>query len=302
MSDIVIKYIELMKPYINDLAKREEELANKEELLNLLCRFFDYTNNDYLKILSFDNEDFIKEFINNNNYDYDKYKAYKYILESDIETLKYMPQYVEANNYLESIYNDLLKNKEMISNQYNELDNSYHKCSLINKYYNMFINKEFVINDLDEIKELFSYFDLSLEEKNEILKNILLIYKDQYIDNTEEYNSELIDEIKDVINNNSSLLTGKYSELMNAIKDFVNIENKLKNIVSEELLNKINIKNIILAKKVYLIRTMNISYKANNYNKLCNLYNEYNNVLEIMDKINNNNDKYQIIKIVKGEC
>lgn len=303
MSEIVKKMLELMEPAVSNIDEKNEELIVKQGYLENIEKLVNSISDDAMKIFDYENQDLLESLLTNINSNVSEYRANEYILKSNISEVVHLPQYDIAKKYLESFDHYIKRLYKECSEEYQRLCEEYQNLELINKYYLMFCDNEVFVNDIDELQKLFDNFDLKLSEKNRLLIYILKENNKTYgfgsnKDNFNDYDEE---EIENLIKKNKNLLSKEYNELLTVVEEYVDITKKIEDIVNYELINKININNILLAKKIWLLKKIEFNYHNDQYRKCVNTVGEFEEVNELFNKVRNIKDKNEVIKMIKKE-
>ena len=302
MCDAKNKLLDLMLPYIDEYNKDEEELKTKEQKLYSLNNLLSLVDKDYLKYLEYDNDELLKEMLDGYNGDITKYNACKYILSAPYEEIKTIPQYLDAVKYIEGLYNYTRAYYDDYVLEYQEVYKKHQINVLINKYYDILKNGNSYIQDVNELEILFNKFNFNLDERIEVIASILKTNNDNYHEIVlEENEEEDISELEKILKTNDKYLDNKYQELLNVINDYIDITKPLDKTVKESVLKKVNINNILLAKKVWLIKTAKASFARKNYNKTKKNLDEFDYVDGLLNSIKNIKDKKEAIRIIKGD-
>lgn len=304
MSEIVKKMLELMEPTVNNIDEKNEELIVKQGYLETIEKLVNAIGDDDMKIFDYENQDLVESLLVNIGSNVSEYKANEYILKSSISEVVHLPQYDIAKRYLESFDHYIKKLFKECSEEYQRLCDEYQNLELVNKYYLMFRDNEVFVNDMDELQKLFDNFDLKLSEKNRILVYILKENNKTYgfVSNQDDFNDYDEEEIENLISKNRNLLSKEYNELLTIVEEYVDITKKIEDIVNYELINKININNILLAKKIWLLKKIEFNYHNDQYRKCVNALGEFEEVNELFNEVRNIKDKSEVIRIIKKEA
>ena len=304
MSEIVKKMLELMEPTVSNIDEKNEELIVKQGYLETIEKLVNAIGDDDMKIFDYENQDLVESLLVNIGSNVSEYKANEYILKSSISEVVHLPQYDIAKRYLESFDHYIKKLFKECSEEYQRLCDEYQNLELVNKYYLMFRDNEVFVNDMDELQKLFDNFDLKLSEKNLILVYILKENNKTYgfVSNQDDFNDYDEEEIENLISKNRNLLSKEYNELLTIVEEYVDITKKIEDIVNYELINKININNILLAKKIWLLKKIEFNYHNDQYRKCVNALGEFEEVNELFNELRNIKDKSEVIRIIKKEA
>ena len=184
MSDSVERLLKLLEPLIVDLDDKIRELESKKEKLEKVSRFVAYINDDVHRVGVYADQDFILgnlEIINSNR---EEYKAYCYLLKSDDENIKKLPQYEKATQYITNMINCFKTMKVSLTEEVRNLESDCKRKSVEKKYYDLFSKERFYVSEIDEYKEFLDEHEISVDDKIQLL--LLTIKK-----NVEKYQEEL---------------------------------------------------------------------------------------------------------------
>lgn len=302
MCELVNNFLNLMQPFILNIEEDYETLIAKEkklDSLNNIKKIVNGQNSNFFSINYAEINDLVEEY-NSNKSEYD---ANKYILESTVKEVKSLPQYQNAKKYFDGIYQYILESCKKLNDEYNLLKEKYTEKKIVNKYYQMFENDDVFVNDAEEIQELFRIINCSIKDKNEVLIYILKANTKLYdvMENDDEFSISEKEKILEIINNNKNLVSKEFNELLDVVDDYVDISKDVDEIADSGLINKINIANIVLAKKVWLYRKLKFLFNNMNYKKCNCIINTFENVSILYDKIKCINNQEEILRIIKGE-
>lgn len=173
MSDIVNKLVDLLKPTINDLDTKKEELAIKNKTLSEVNEMLDEVNDDVTKVSKYKNQELIVSNLDDIKSTEREYKSCCYLLDSVDEKIKTLPQYIEASNYIERLINYFKKLKEKLSLEVSELQVVCEEKELNKKYYEILSKDNPVVNDASEFRNLLDRQELSDSDKIDLLVFVL---------------------------------------------------------------------------------------------------------------------------------
>lgn len=302
MCEMIDKLLSVMKPFVENIENDLSNLNEKKDYLNDLDDIITNVDNDVLNILNIsDNK--IELYLDNIESNKNEYLANKYILKSDLDEIKQMPQYIDAKKYLDKFYKSLLNNHEELEKEYEILKQEYENKELINKYYLMFSSRNIFIDDVDEVKSVFDILDISLEDRIEtliiILKKNNCSYQYNNLDNSFKDIDE--EEVLKILKENNNLKSSEYNELLEAVSEYVDIREDVNDVIDESLVDKINISNILLAKKVWLYRKLDFLFNNMNCEKCNKILLEYKNVDNLYESTRNIKNQKEVIGIIKGD-
>lgn len=303
MNDIINKVLELMKPYVDNIEQKNNELVLKEQELVLLEKIVSNIGHDSMNVFEHDDSEVFEKLLLEISSNLKEYESNKYILTAKIPEIEKLPQYASAKRYIDNFYRYIKDKFNIVTEEYQNLCDDYQKDELIYMYYKMFKSRNIFVDDALELQTVLECFNMDYDFKIEILTYILKENNKVYslnnnIDLEESCDVDLIDEI---LNKNKKLLTKEYNELLNVVAEYVDLTRAIKDSVDERLINKININNILLAKKVWILKKMEFNYYNHQYNKCMLLEKEFEEVTNLYESVKDIKDKKDVIRIIKGE-
>lgn len=303
MCDIAKKILNLMEPYVCNIDEEYQVLKQKGAYLEELGDLIYKTNELPLGILNINLSELFLDLLQKNHSNKDEYQANKYILQTEIKEVMSLPQYEEAKKYLDNLYNYIVKNYHESKEDYQRLSKKYQKNVIINKYYHMFLDENVFVKDNDEFLKVVDSFNLELKEINDLLVYVLNENSKMYLlhQRQEEFNENDRDEIIRLLDENRKLLSKEYNELLTVVSEYVDLTQKVDEMINDELINKININNILLAKKVWLLKKIAFNYRNQQCSKCSKIVVEFNEIANLLDTVSEIKDKRQVIRIIKGD-
>lgn len=299
MCDTVNKFIDLMKPYVLNIIDDYHKLQEKEKVVNNLDNVCKTIDGDSLKILDIPFDKIVE--VDKLKIDKQEFEANKYILQTEIDEVKSLPQYENAKKYIDDLYNYLSDELFKLRNEFYELNILYEKKELVNKYYEMFINNSVFVNCVEELKQVFEILNLENEFKNSILIYILKENNKFYNKDVQLFTDNERQKALEIIKNNEELGSKNYNELLDAVDEYVDLTKKIDEIINYDLIKKINVCNIVLAKKIWLYRKLKFSYYNKNCSKCNCIIKQFDNICDLYEEIRKVKNQEEIIRIIKGE-
>ena len=101
------RLIEKLSLSITDLEEKKDELEKQHDILDKYNEISDYVGSEAKKLGTSPNQEVIIDELKNIDSNEKEYKAYCYLLESDDDNIKILPQYKNARSYLETLINYL---------------------------------------------------------------------------------------------------------------------------------------------------------------------------------------------------
>lgn len=302
MCETIDKLLELMVPFVEKKEETFKRLEDSKKQLENIDEFLLKVDNNSLNILKIE-DSLVEKYLEKNGSNKSEYQANKYILNADFEEAKILPQYEIARNYIEKFYAFLNNERKSINEEYIAFENEYNDQEIIYKYYEIFKGKNIFVDNVDEVIKVFNLLELSIVDKNNILVYVLKQNNKSYdleSDNNVFLNNEN-EKIEKILAKNKDLNNNIYNELLDVVDDYVDITKKLDNIIDYNLVDKINISNIVLAKKVWLYRKLNFAYYNMNCRKCNEIFNELVDVDNLYNDVKNIKEQEKIIRMIKGE-
>ena len=302
MFDTVNKFIKIMEPLVDNIEDDYQVLMKKKEYLKKLDEMLLEINGDSYNILKINCNTLI-ELINFSGSNEAEYNANKYILSANIEEMKHMPQYIKSKEYIDEFYKYINNHYAAVNEEYQKIECEYQNKVLINKYYTMFSNSDVFVENDDEIQRLFELLKIEKNEKNEILIYILKENNKTYslLNINDEFSEMENKKALDIIENNKKFENNEYDELLEAVSEYVDISKNIDDIINYELINKINILNILLAKKIWLFRKIRFLYYNMNCKKCNNIISEFEDICNLYEKVKDIKEQSEVVRIIKGE-
>ena len=167
--DSVNRLAEKLEPLIRDLDDDKEFLSNQKEELENVSRLLAYTKDNIDMVGVYADQELIVSNLSKINTDKDEYKASCYLLKSENENIKSLPQYKKAHDLISDIieYFKLYKAELMVGIK--NLEESCAKKEIEKKYYNILKEENPFNKDVDEFRELLDNHSVPNNDKIEIL-------------------------------------------------------------------------------------------------------------------------------------
>lgn len=173
MNEYVKKLVSKLEPLIIDLDDKMIELDMKKEKLESISRFLAYVNGDVNLVGVYADQDLVMECLESINSNKEEYKASCYLLQSDDENVKDLPQYKEANLYILELINYFKEKKGQLSKEIQELEQVCEEKKLCKKYFEILNNDQPFIRDVFEFEEVLDRYATSSEEKINVLLYVI---------------------------------------------------------------------------------------------------------------------------------
>lgn len=302
MCDSITFFLSYLKPIISDLDVVKKELNEIKKELNNVQDFLEFINDDVYRVGKYENQEFIIQKLEEIDYDTKYYQGMIYLLESKSEHIQILPQYNDAVNYIKKIIAHFKELNNQLSYRVDILDDVYDYKFVANKYYNILNSDKVFVEDTEEFNKFLTNTQITNYNKIKILSYVIkenvCYYEDEQLDEVDK-EQDLV-KVQEIIYQNRNLFGNKYNELTDMVSEHVNLTHSLKEMINENVLDKVNIQNIILCKRIWLAKKIMNCYKSCEFAKVSRYTKEYDNLMELRDKVLNINNKKEIIRIIKG--
>ena len=304
MCEFIKKLLACLEPIIVDLDSQKEELDNVKEELDNINDFLAYVSNDVKKIGKYLNQKLIHQNLVNINSEVPEYEAMVYLIDTDNPTIQKLPQYQSSLRYMETVLQYFKTLDSKLSDMCKEISDKYHYKSLAKKYYDLFQNEDMHIDDYNEFVNFYLTLEMDNIDKQNILSYVIkknvCYYRTNLHEEIEIDREQDLRKVQEIIYTNKGLLNDEYMSFMERVLKQVNLSLPLRQIVDIEVLEKININNLILAKTIYLTNKISQNYKSCSFGLVSKYIKEYDELMVLKEKVLNINNKDEIIKIIKG--
>ena len=184
MDNGVRKLIELLEPLIYNIDEDKRYLAERKKELENVSRMLAYTKDNFDMVGIYADQDLILSSLPRICSNKDEYRASCYLLNSENENVKQLPQYEKAYNLISDIIEYFKLYKAELIVETNELEEKCLEKEKDKKYYNIFSNSDPYVLDVDEFNEFIDSVDLSKEDKINILVYVINNNYKQYEKNS----------------------------------------------------------------------------------------------------------------------
>ena len=173
MNESVNLLVGILEPLIRDLDEKKSVLNEKKELLENVTRLLAYTKDNIDMVGVYADQNLILDNLSKINTDKDEYKASCYLLKSENESIKNLPQYKKAYNLICDIieYFKLYKSELIVETQ--NLEEKCSKKEIEKKYCDILKKDSPYIEDVQEFKNLLNSQIISDQDKIDILKYVI---------------------------------------------------------------------------------------------------------------------------------
>lgn len=169
MDNSVRKFIDLLEPLTFDLDSKKNDLEDRKKELENVSRLLAYTKDNIDMVGIYADQDLIIDNLYRVNSNKETYRAGCYLLHSENENIKQLPQYQEAYNLISDIVECFKLYKAELIVEIQELEEVYHKKELEKKYYNILSDNELFIDNVAEFSTFIDDYGLSDDDKINIL-------------------------------------------------------------------------------------------------------------------------------------
>ena len=291
MSDnSLAKLLYSIEPKIQNIEENRIELKALKDVYETILELTSEGEKSYDEILDFYDQEFIFRAIKIGNSNaselIDKYKSSRYLLKNKNPNLQELPQFKDAINYIQSLYQYLYGLCQKIRKDYEYKTEKLNLQEIYNKYYNLLKKDDIFIKDIDDFLMFLDLNEISISDKLNILILINKFNLKNYITTNDIniFNDIKLSDIDKMISQNQNLLNKKYNELENN----VDLDKYIKSNITE-------IRNdIFVDRKIYLINEINKLYNEKKYSEIYPKYLEFNKIINIeseLKKQNNQNGK-----------
>lgn len=260
-----------VEPKIQNIVENRVELKSLKNVQRTMEELIENAKNSYQGIIDFYDQDFIIRAIKINNSNYreliQKYNSSKYLLKTDNSNLKELPQYQDALDYMDFLYQYLYGLYESINYDYKIKREKLEVKELLNKYYLLLKKDDIYIGDINEFLTFIDLNNVNNQDRINLYKLIINANLKKYFKSPEiELNCGLgVSDIEDFLNDNYDLLNINYTENDN-IK--IKLADYLKNVSSVD-------ESIINNRKIYLIHKIKECYDLKEYAEIADYYKEF---------------------------
>ena len=153
MNNNLRKLLEVIEPKIQNIEENRVENAALKKVSETMKELVGI-GSSYKEVFAFYDQEFIFKAIKIGNSNADdlikRYQSAKYLLQNDNEDLQEMPQFKEAINFMEELYQYLCGLKEKITSDYETKNENLEIQEILNKYYGLLNRNDIFIKDIDD--------------------------------------------------------------------------------------------------------------------------------------------------------
>lgn len=167
------KLINILEPRVWDLDDQRKYLEKEKEKLETVSRFLAYTKDNIEMVSVYADQELITSNLSKINCSNEEYKASCYLLKSEDDNIKKLPQYVKARELINNIveYFKFYKSELIVETQ--DLKKKCEQKEIEKKYYDILSGSNPFINNIEEFRTLIDQYDLEDEDKINLLITII---------------------------------------------------------------------------------------------------------------------------------
>lgn len=169
MNEYVKKLTTSLEPLIEDLDEKLTVLNEKKEKFESVSKFLSYVKDDVNLVGIYADQDLILEHLANVDSDKNEYVASCYLLKSEDESVKALPQYKKAYSFVENLINYFKDCKEKLNTEILELEDVCAEKKLDKKYYELFSKENPFVTDVSEFTSFLEKRALDDEQRINML-------------------------------------------------------------------------------------------------------------------------------------
>lgn len=174
LSDNSIKkLVNILEPRVWDLDDQKKYLEKEKDELESVSRFIAYTKDNTEMVSIYADQELITSNLDKIYCSIDEYKASCYLLKSEDETIKKLPQYTKAKDLINDIVEYFKFHKSELLVETQDLKKKCEQKEIEKKYYDILSSANPFIENIKEFRELIDQYDLKDEDKINILITIL---------------------------------------------------------------------------------------------------------------------------------
>lgn len=169
----VKKIVDLLQPLIKDLDDCKKTLSDRKDELEKVSRLIAYTKDNIQMVGIYADQDLIVNNLDKVRYNKDDYKASCYLLKSENDVIKALPQYEKAYNIINDIIEYFKLYKAELIVEIQELNGICSKKDIEKKYYDLLSCPNPLVEDAKEFVEFMREHSISDDEIIDILYTII---------------------------------------------------------------------------------------------------------------------------------
>lgn len=169
MGEFINNLISILEPSVLDLDDKIKELNVKQETLCEINKMLDFVGDDIGRVGKYDNQKLILDYLSDVNSNEIEYKASCYLLSSEDDKVKLLPQYLDASNYIEKIVNLFKKRQEELTSDVSALEITCNNKKIDKKYLDIFRKENPLIEDVEEFSDFLTKKELINKDKIDLI-------------------------------------------------------------------------------------------------------------------------------------
>lgn len=180
MNNSVNLLVGVLEPLIADLDEKKNVLNEKKDILENVSRLLAYTKDNVDMLGAYDDQELIINNLDKLNTDKDEYKASCYLLKSENDNIKNLPQYKKAYNLICDIIEYFKLYKSELNVETQDLEKKCLKKEMEKKYCDILKEDTPYVDDVEEFKNLLKEQAISNSDKINILLYVINNNKIKY--------------------------------------------------------------------------------------------------------------------------
>ena len=309
MCDVLKELLSFFEPYFSNLDDIKQELDQLSDKSIDVDGAISFSHDNHNNLIKFLNQELVITLVGKTGSTKSEYEAMSYMLNLKDDYVLLLPQYKKSLVYFDQLYNFIVAYGEAMHLRIGVLKSEYFQKSLLCKYDKILKTNPLYVDDPNEFKEYLSYSNLRDIEKVAIYQYIIKENVDYYhksISKTKdglnklEDNQDLV-KLHAFMHDNGYLLQKENILVYQKVSEDVNLSNELKEIITEKLLEKLDIMEIIMAKEVWLMRKITNNYKLCEFGRVSKYYKEYEYITKIKNKLKGISKYEDIMRILEEE-
>ena len=172
-DDSIKSIVTILEPLVNDLEDKKNILADRKTELEGVSRLVAYTKDNVEMVGIYADQDIILNNLDKLKFTKDDYKASCYLLKSESDKVKVLPQYTKAYNMIGDIVEFFKWHKAELIDEINELSSICEKKEIEKKYYDILSCPNPLVEDSKEFVDFMNDHGLDNQEIIKILYRII---------------------------------------------------------------------------------------------------------------------------------
>ena len=167
------RLLTILEPLVWDLDDRKKYLVKIKEELENVSRLLAYTKDNVEMVGIYADQDLIISNLDKICCSKEEYKASCYLLKSEDESVKKLPQYEKAEELFNDIIGFFKLHKAELIVEIQDLKNKCERKEIEKKYYDILSSSNPFIENIEEFEDILNSYDLTNGEKVDILLKII---------------------------------------------------------------------------------------------------------------------------------